>query len=70
MEDEDAFRARLDQLLQLVAMSRLGGKERKDEEFRASLLQLISEHCESHICDSYIYGLVNSGQWAKVAISE
>src|SRR5690242_11571574 len=54
MEHEHALRARLDQLLQLVSMSRLGGKQGEDEKLRASLLELIGEH-GSQICVTHTY---------------
>src|SRR6476646_4235776 len=48
IEGEDALGTRLDELLELIAMSRLDFQQRQDEELRAPFLQLVGKHW-SHI---------------------
>ena len=55
MEHEHTLGAGFDQLLQLVPVARLVLEQCEQEEFSASLLQLIGEHGVSYMCDSHIY---------------
>src|SRR6185369_2743557 len=56
VEAQNAARPRLDELLELISVPRLGVEQSEDEKFGAALFQLVREHVrDSYMSESHIY---------------